>query len=171
MKEKKSFGALLFLCVFVALSGCAQWENDNVVVSMPFESEIPLVKNGDILLTIPEVWNTHKIGESIGLDIQNLSEKDFVYNQNDIQIYYLDSSNKWIKVNNKVVYVGGEQDMVVGSPVVDSGALTTVGEFVDPDFHYSQSTYVRVVIVGRFVMEDGTKSEQMATYIDVLLNP
>ncbi len=171
MKKKKLFGILFFLFGFVTLTGCNQGENSNIIEGMPFEQEMPLIENGDILLTIPDVWNTHKIGESIGLDIQNLSERDFIYNQNDIQIYYLDNAEKWIKVNNKVVYLGGEQDIVVGSPTANSGALTTVSEFVDPDFHYSQTTYVRVIIVGRFLMENGTKGEQMATYIDVLLNP
>ncbi|MFN8414378.1 MAG: hypothetical protein U0Z26_18500 [Anaerolineales bacterium] len=132
----------------------------------PFDNSIPLSKNGELLLlSTPEQRNTFKVGDSISIIVQNISDKDFTYDYKNTKIYYTNDHNEWIETKNKVIIVG-DKTVVVLQPT------SFRGEDFDPDINnYNKATYVKIIITGSFSPHSNSSENNISVYIDILLNP
>jgi hypothetical protein len=135
-------------------------------------ADVYVSTNGEfILLTVPEQFNTFKIGDSIGILFQNKSEYKFNYKYNDTKLYFLDESNSWFEVNNTALLVGdGETEIGEdGNTEIYSTDLVTF----DTDVFYNKSTYLRVVMIFEVPRENrgAFSSNKIAVMVDVKLNP
>jgi hypothetical protein len=160
---------MIILVIMVSCKTTAANQVENNADVPIFENDLLLAENGNFLLiSTPEPWNTFKIGDSIGLFFQNLSSKGFTYNYSDIKMYWVDDG-KWSEVKNKAISVGN--DTVVLEPMTSNNASTAHGEFVDPDISYNKRTYLKIIITGNHLLENGSLGDEISVYIDIELNP
>ncbi len=162
---------ILTISVLIMLAGCVKTNIPPLPLSV-LEDNISQTDNGEyILLTAPQQVNTFKIGDSIGVVIQNTSDYKFTYNYNDVKLFFLDENNTWREIKNTAVFMGNGETEVgeIGSVQPPS----TILETFDTDIFYNKTTYLKILISGELSKENTEifSTIKIAVAIDVQLAP
>ncbi len=168
MKTKQFTITIVILTILI---GCVKTD----IPPLPLrylEDSVHLSDNGEfILLTAPQQANTFKIGDSIGILIQNKSDYKFTYKYGDAKLFFLDENNSWNEVDNTAMYVyEGKSEVGEGG---NTETFSTILETFDTDIFYNKSTYLKIVVIGELSKRnmDASASQKIAVAIDLKLNP
>jgi hypothetical protein len=153
---------LVSAIVIVVASSCGAVTNSTVPsISTP---DIGFDVQNETYLKIfaPDGWNSFKTDDSITLDIQNISNMQITADPDFGARIFVLTDDEWIEVKNKTVY----KNKPFTIDPLKLGALIVRPELPD----YSITTKVRVFVVGTLI-ENGKESKEVASYIDLTLNP
>jgi hypothetical protein len=111
------------------------------------------------------------IGESIVLELENLSSDKIVFShENDVKALAF-KSGKWIELNNSAIYYlpSGERQISPKGPDIP-GVISIP---LVPQLHSngSRAVTIRVVVIGSIYKEDKKTEDKTGAYIDVRLEP
>ncbi|MFT3894865.1 MAG: hypothetical protein QM730_24815 [Anaerolineales bacterium] len=119
-------------------------------------------------VTAPKGWNTYKNSEPISLEIQNISDKRISSGPDFGARIFVLTENGWVEVKNKVVY---QKDGFILNPNENYVPERIAAIFVQPDLlDYSVPTQLRIYVIGN-LLEDGKVVKEIASYVDIELNP
>lgn len=162
------------LLLTIIITSCTSIVTDDTINLPTFDlsENVSLTDNNELSIELPNEWNTFRIGDSIGILIYNMSDRDFVFEYSDVKIYELNNTNiSWNEIPNKTINTGNEK-VIIGAKD-NPNSLSTVGVFFHPDISRNQndSTFVKIVILGNFSGINGTlESDKKAMVIDIKLN-
>ena len=133
-------------------------------------SNIGITAQGEeyLAVTAPAGWNTFKTTEPITLMIINVSDNQIVSNDSFNSRIFILSEDKWVEVNNKVVYANNPFTLE-SNKEMDPTKIFAL--FVSPELPDDQQSYeVRIFVFGSMINEDKTEVE-IVDYVDVQLFP
>ena len=123
--------------------------------------------NTYIKITAPNELNSFKSGESISLEVENLSDKECLFDiTKDILIYKYENQ-KWKKITDKMVNIG-ETKLSLGA----SGTFPMDKQIVGvlPDIKPNQSIELRIILLAR--TQTGERdSKTIGAFVDVQMKP
>jgi hypothetical protein len=161
----------IIIVALTILIGCAKADIPPLPTKY-LEDDVYLSDNGEfILLTVPQQINAFKIGDSIGILVQNKSDYKFSYKYGDAKLFFLDKNKLWSEVGNTTTYIyKGKTEVGVSG---NAETYSTILETFDTDIFYNKSTYLKVVIIGELSKEstDTSVPKKIAVAIDLKLNP
>ena len=157
------------IIVIITLTGCISPTNkqDSALQVIPDEIRAPLLQNGEeISISTPDGWNSFKVGESIYLLIQNLSDQTITADHDLGVKIYLFQNNAWVEVLNNVVYP--DMNRITLEPNVPFDPLKVYTLFLLPELPVSSKSDVvlRIFVFWR----EQSKDAQFSTYIDLNLH-
>ena len=100
--------------------------------------------------------------------IRNISENQIISTQDFGARIFVFLKDEWVEIENKTVY---SNDLITLDPNKNFDPTKIAGIFVLPDLpDDSNQSYIRIYLVGT-VVENGQKIKEIASYIDLKLNP
>lgn len=123
--------------------------------------------NTFIKVTAPKQLNSYRSGDSVALEIENLSEYEWGFNiTKDILIYYEDDE-KWKKVSDKMIHLGATELTLEPSGNFPSDKQVFG---VLPNIEPNRPTHLRIIIIGHR-LTDKKEKQSKGTFLDVYLRP
>jgi len=123
--------------------------------------------NTYIKVTAPKQLNSYKIGDSVDLEIENISEYEWDFNiTKDILIYYYENE-EWKKVSDRMVDIGATQ-LALGSS--GNFPLDKQGFGVLPDIAPDRPTTLRIIVIVHG-QTDKKERQSKGAFVDVFLRP
>jgi len=174
MRQITTFRALILCIVLLTLlvSGCkppplsSKEQGFADIIPVPYHD-----LNDIIRLTIPPGLNDFKYGNSIELELVNESQYPIEFPSDfGINLYYYDeTSEKWVEINNIVVYLPLGNKELLPTTKDDPGGLglTMYPEIQD----FSKPITIRILMVGELADEESSNEVLVGAYIDVTLVP
>jgi hypothetical protein len=128
----------------------------------------PEEMNTKMHLTVPDGWNTFKIGDHVGLNVEVTSEDQIVFPPDFGARMFIYGNNQWKEVANFMTYPDGSIVLSPsnGNPFND-GATDVVPILPDTE----KPATLRIILVGDVYRDGQVTSEKTAAYIDVNLTP
>ena len=154
---------LLSVVAFMLLSCSSKTVNVNPSPISTPDIGIPV---GDkyLVITTPQGWNTFKINRPVDLMVFDISDQQIVFNENSDIRAFVWAVNKWVEVKNKMSYTRNAITLV---PDANRDLAKMEGTAILPDLtDYPGSSKIRIYIIGKL-----ENADQIASYIDVTLNP
>ncbi len=103
--------------------------------------------NQDIQIIVPQAWNTFKSGDTVSLQIVNVSNKTLFFDKNFGSRIFLVENGQWIEVKNKLKSIGS--DSIVMEPTINN-TNETRGFSVKSDMGgKTRKAEVRIYIFGK----------------------
>ncbi len=162
---QKSVSFLVFVLLILLLSACSK--------SLPSDmpdlgiSSDELEFNTYIKITVPKQLNNYKIGDSVDLEMENLSKDEWSFNiTKDILIYYYENE-EWRKVSDKMTHIGATE-LILGPSGNFPSDKQVFG--VIPDIKPDQPMNLRIFIIGHR-QTDKKESQSKGAFVDVFLRP
>ncbi len=158
---------LLILIGGLAISACAtnNIKNDGNMAGMDHSIA---TWNKMISLDLPPgLDNPLKVGSSITLEIDNISENPIRFPANrNLRIFDIANGKA---IRNSDQYIEPEGGPLKLEPKAKRVAWSTLAEFT-PDIQENKAVKIRVYVVGEMETDPG-KSEPVGAYIDLVLSP
>ena len=121
--------------------------------------------NQVVKIIAPQEWNTFKLGNSIDLEITNLSNRSLVFDKGFGVRIFLAKNNQWVEIKDKLKSIGA--DSIFMRPTT-SNKSETRGFSVSPDVdELAGKTLIRIYIFGKTL----ETNEVIGAYVDVVLSP
>jgi hypothetical protein len=132
----------LFFLLLIFLSGCSP-ELPEPMPDVGINQE-ELAYNTSIKISAPKQLNTYKSGESVDLEIVNLTQNEWIFNvTKDILIYQYEQK-EWKKISDKMINIGATE-LVLGAKGIFP--LDNIGIGVLPDLKIDQSSRLRIIVI------------------------
>lgn len=162
---RMKLSVLSWFMLIILLVGC---NNQQTLPSTP-DLGIPIGEfNTRIRLMVPEGWNTYKINEVVGINVDNFSTDKIAFGYDyGARIFKLEDQ-KWIEIPNLEKYPEGYFILMPsqGNPL-KQGAASVFPVLNDS----KEAVTLRIVLIGNIYRDDQITDEQTAGYIDVRLTP
>jgi hypothetical protein len=132
----------------------------------PHPESIPIINlNQDIQIIVPQAWNTFKLGDTIRLQIVNVSNKTLAFDKNFGSRIFLVEDGQWVEVKNTLISIG-EDNILIKPPI--NNINDTRGYSVKLDTNEKKGrTEVRIYVFGK----PSDAEKMIGAYIDVVLVP
>jgi len=123
--------------------------------------------NTFIKVTAPKQFNSYRSGDSVTLEIENLSEYEWSFNiLKDILIYYEDDE-KWKKVSDKMIHIGATELTLEPSGTFPSDKQVFG---VLPNIEPNRPTNLRIIVIVHG-QTDKKERQSKGAFVDVFLRP
>jgi len=162
-KTKRNFGVLILLILLCfGILGCARTGQDTEI-AFSNNLAIPIHHFVKITYTGPTPIDTQTM---ISFDLENITE-DCVLFPNEPNPIFVYRNNQWLKIPDNI--------MVSGTIIGPAGSLeANTGDTINPDYSsIPTSEYpirMRVVMVGKLCHNGVPSNENVADYIDLVVN-
>jgi hypothetical protein len=160
----KLFCGFLSLLVFFAW-GC---EDRTELAPMP-DVGIPVVEmNTRIHLQAPDGWNSFKIGDVVGIDVEVISDDQIAFSHDYGAKIFIYEDQEWREIPNFMKYPEGNMILTQAN----GNYFKHGGVELDPIFpDGSKSVVIRVILIGNIYRNGQITNEQTAAFIDLKLKP
>lgn len=164
---------LIILILVVFSSSCAQTSTyeEEMETSIPAEINAQVMPNGEIIqILAPEGWNSFKLGEPVSLMFQNRSSEQIIFEHDfGVKVFFL-QKGQWFKAENDIVYL--DTDKIILEPNIEFDPLNIESIVVLPNIpNVNGMVEVRVFVIGTTLQDENTEGKEIATYLDLQLNP
>jgi hypothetical protein len=120
-------------------------------------------------ITAPSGWNTFQTDDAIALEIRNVSESQITFTPDLRERIFVLTDKGWMEVKDKLISLN--ENTITLDPTKNNDPLKARAVIVRPELpDYSVPYDVRIFVVGNLI-ENGEGSTQVASYIDLRLNP
>jgi len=144
--------------------GCQS--HQDLQMSLPAEDISIEDVNSQLRLSAPEGWNTFKTGQSIVLEIENISDHTIAVDYTLPRVF-LYQEEQWVEIEKLGEYTGETIQILSPTDGDADGAVGILPDLPDP----SQAVTLRILVVGNIVQDGVVTEEQTAAFIDILLSP
>jgi hypothetical protein len=155
----RSMNVLLLLVMSVLiyfLAACRSPEMPGV--------QIPLGQmNKQLRFYVPPEANTFKVGDHLGLVLENYSGKVIDFPEDYGVKIYIEKDGQWLPVENDILYPSGEKQVLPKEQLQFGGIMVVV----NPAVNGNQPVTVRVVVTGNISSEN----QPVGAYTDIILQP
>jgi hypothetical protein len=158
----------LFLCMGLLLIFSAACKDQSLPAEGP-DIGIPAEEmNTKVQLSVPDGWNTFKIGDIVGIAVKVSSNDQVAFAQDYGARMFLYRNEEWVEIPNIMHYPEGH---IILSPAGNDPFKE--GEAgVDPILpDEKQPATIRIYLVGHIYRDGQITPEVTASYIDVELEP
>jgi len=164
VKTSLRLGILILAIAFV--TSCSQNRVGNETAIIGLEDVKASEVNTRIRITAPVGYNTFKINDLVALDIQNYSDQQVRFTNNDIHIF-IEMGDEWSETKNN--FYETRPFIVVGAKSLDNlGALVVISPTLS---NQGIPIILRIDIVGIVYRNDKPTSIKTGAYVDVTLYP
>ncbi len=126
--------------------------------------------NNDFKLYAPKGWNTFRIGESVEILIEVVSEDPVIFENNFGVRLFIYTDDQWSEVANLMKYDRLKKEFIVYP--VSGNALNTSSTGIVPKLpDNKKATMVRIFLFGNIYRNGAKTDEKTGAYIDLLLKP
>ena len=123
--------------------------------------------NTFIKVTAPKQLNSYRSGDSVALEIENISEYEWDFNiTKDILIYYYENE-EWKKVSDKMIHIGATELTLEPSGNFPSDKQVFG---ILPNIEPNRPTNLRIIIIGHG-LTDQMEKQSKGAFLDVFLRP
>jgi hypothetical protein len=148
-------------------TGCVQHSRVNDALEKSFKNIVPVddVNHTLTLKLNPQKENALEIGSNIELVVENISDRPIIFPTGfGIEIYTIENGN-WVDVENRDKILGDEISLI-------PGMMNFIGFEVEPMFSETKTNkFVRIVVVGEFLLDNAKTGARVAAFIDLTLRP
>lgn len=165
MKIRTRFLVNFSFLMIILLIGC------NMQPSLPPTPNLGIPDNefnSKIKLSVPEGWNTYKIGEDVGINVDIVTADQIAFGYDyGARIFKLEDQ-KWIEIPNLMEYPTGYEiiEQSKGDPF-KQGSVVVFPDLSD----IKADVTLRIILIGNIYRDGQITDEQTAGYIDVRLIP
>lgn len=164
---KKKLPILIILSLILTACGNAKVKNE--FIDQLNYSNLIDVNNSIELKLDPLVENTLLIGDIIHIEVVNNSNSSIYFPvDRNIQIFILDKTKGWQKIDNSINYYGNG---IILAPRNEEGFHTSSAVFMPMIEKDNKKTNIRVVVAG--YLENGSiiTDEIVCSYLDLKISP
>ena len=125
--------------------------------------------NTIIRFNVPKEVNTLKLGETIHLELENLSDEIWLFDIAEIQMFRFENNN-WQKVKNNILSIGdGEQVETLQPKGSWPGSKALIP--IMPDVTSDKMISLRVVILVHNINQEKSEENIVGAFVDITLKP
>lgn len=164
MKTKQKIPFLLLLSAALLSTGC----HSSVLPPTPDVGIPEAEMNRQFHLDAPLGWNDFKIGESVVLRVDVVSDNQITFRSDYGARVFILENQQWVEISNLMEYPEGS--FILSPSKGDPSMHAAASLFPDlPDT--KKAVTIRIVLIGNIYRNGETTDERTGTFIDFKLRP
>ena len=124
--------------------------------------------NIDYKISVSRDGNTFKPGDTIRLEMENLTDQPWDFNVRDDIFIYRNQDGEWKFVSDKMIDIGA-----IDLTLEPKGTFPGGERFIPvvPDVETDQKVYLRIYVIAHHQETDERLKETTGAYVDLVLSP